>query len=133
MMGRGGMPRGPPPPGYNQQYYPGGSPPGTNNTGTYGGPTMIGSESARSLSPQGRMGEEHHAPIGQAIEMDDRNGLPSPVHSQPMNFGLRESDVDVQGMIGMQQQRTSDDPSRVMSASSTYSGNTEEYAFQRFA
>jgi len=39
-------------------------------------------------------------PIGQAIEMDNRIGTP-PVNNQ--NYGLRESDGDVQGMLALQQ------------------------------
>jgi len=40
--------------------------------------------------------------VGQAIEMDAQNGM----QSRPgQNYGLRDSDGDVQGMVGLQQQR----------------------------
>jgi len=40
-------------------------------------------------------------PIGQAIEMDNRTGTPPTNPNQ--NYGLRESDGDVQGMLALQQ------------------------------
>lgn len=90
--GRGGRPpqgvpmqgppmgRGAPPPGYNNNYYGQGPPP--RETSPYGN---------RGPPPPGPM------PIGQAIEMDNRTGTP------PTNFGLRESDGDVAGMLALQQ------------------------------
>lgn len=49
-------------------------------------------------------------PIGTAIEMDERTGSP-PVMSPPPaghlspTYGLRDSDADVNGMVGLQQDR----------------------------
>jgi hypothetical protein len=50
-------------------------------------------------------------PIGQAVEMDEQTGSPAspnaphggfpPSHQQ--NYGLRDSDADVNGMVGLQQ------------------------------
>jgi hypothetical protein len=42
-------------------------------------------------------------PIGQAIEMDNRTGTPPVNNNQNQNYGLRESDGDVQGMLALQQ------------------------------
>lgn len=44
-------------------------------------------------------------PIGQAIEMDERTGSPqvSPTHYENQQYGLRDSDADVAGMVGLQQ------------------------------
>lgn len=114
MMGRGGM-RGPPPPNYYGG--PPSNPPGPR--GPYDGSTYVGSQQ-QDVSPPGSREQNLDAPpgaIGQAVEMDGRNGVPSPTRQ---NFGLRDSDADVQGMIGMQQQRRSDatDP---MSPTSVYS------------
>lgn len=68
--------------------------------------------------------------IGQAIEMDERTGSPgSPIGAQQSHqYGLRDSDHDVAGMVGLQQdrrpspfQRDSDPPSGHVSAGSMYS------------
>jgi hypothetical protein len=113
---RGGM-RGPPPPGWNgngrgmrpPQGVPmngpgpgrGAPPPGYNNN-VYGGP---GGPPPRELSPYGNRGPPPQGamplPIGQAIEMDNRTGTPPANANQ--NYGLRESDGDVQGMLALQQ------------------------------
>lgn len=110
---RGGM-RGPPPPGWNgngrggrppngvpmQNGMPmgrGAPPPGYNNNNNnfYGQGMPI----PREQSPYGNRGPPPPGPmpIGQAIEMDNRTGTP------PTNFGLRESDGDVAGMLALQQ------------------------------
>ena len=78
---------------------------------------------------------QHQDPgtIGQAVEMDARHGSPSlrsPTFPQQMN--LRDSDSDVQGFVGLQQQhphlqneiRQRDSPP---SLSSMYSNNAQEY------
>ncbi|KAF2857008.1 pali-domain-containing protein [Plenodomus tracheiphilus IPT5] len=85
--GRGGPMQGPPPngrgappPGYSNNFY-GQSMPPPREQSPYG----------RGPPPPGPM------PIGQAIEMDHRTGTP------PANFGLRESDGDVAGMLALQQ------------------------------
>ncbi|KAF2132232.1 pali-domain-containing protein [Dothidotthia symphoricarpi CBS 119687] len=85
--GPGPMGRGAPPPGYNNNFYGQGPPP----------PRDVSPYDARGTSP-GPM--QPHAAIGQAIEMDARNGTP-PANQQ--TFGLRESDGDVQGMLALQQ------------------------------
>jgi hypothetical protein len=112
---RGGM-RGPPPPGWNgngrgmrpPQGMPmmgpgpgrGGPPPGYNNNNNFYG---RGGPPPRELSPYGNRGPPPPGPlpIGQAIEMDNRTGTP-PINSN-QNYGLRESDDDVQGMLALQQ------------------------------
>ncbi len=48
--------------------------------------------------------------IGQAIEMDERTGSPAqPSSPNPdsyaQNYGLRDSDADVAGLVGLQQER----------------------------
>lgn len=108
---RGGM-RGPPPPGWNggrggrppngvpMQGPPMGRgvpPPGYNNNNNnfYGqGPPSREPSPYGSRAPPGPMPP---MPIGQAIEMDNRTGTP------PSNYGLRESDGDVAGMLALQQ------------------------------
>lgn len=108
---RGGM-RGPPPPGWNGNgrggrpphgvpmhggppMGRGGPPPGYNNNNIYG----QGGPPPRETSPYGNRGPSPPGPmpIGQAIEMDNRTGTP------PTNYGLRESDGDVAGMLALQQ------------------------------
>jgi hypothetical protein len=110
MMGRGGM-RGPPP-----MYGQGG--PMSNAPSAYGGSTYV-EDAPAAMGGASRGADGEQGPIGQAVEMDERSGLPSPTLKQ--TFGLRDSDLDVQGMIGMQQQRRSND---VQSSSSVYG---EEY------
>lgn len=83
--GRGG----PPPPGYNNDYYAQ-APPSQRGPSPYG---------RRGASPP--PGMQAPMPIGQAIEMDGRTGTP-PVNPN-QNYGLRESDGDVQGMLALQQ------------------------------
>ncbi|KAH7126897.1 SUR7/PalI family-domain-containing protein [Dendryphion nanum] len=85
--GPGPMPRGPPPPGYSNDFYAQG-PPVRREQSPYG-----------RDPPQGAM--QPPMPIGQAIEMDSRTGTPPANPTQ--NYGLRESDGDVQGMLALQQ------------------------------
>ena len=69
------------------------------------------------------------APIGQAVEMDAATGSPShtPGFAAPPEF--RDSDSDMQGLVGLQQNRQASSPTRghdtLQSASSTYSGQPE--------
>lgn len=60
----------------------------------------------RAESPPPMPGLEHSGPVGQAVEMDAHTGSPS---RPPQGFGqfggLRDSDGDVAGMIGLQQQK----------------------------
>jgi hypothetical protein len=67
MMGRGG----PPPPGYGQDRYMGGTPPEREQS-PYGMPP-------RRMSANGM---HNNASIGQAVELDDRNGMPSPTRHE---------------------------------------------------
>ena len=80
------MGRGAPPPGYNNSnFYNQGPPP--RDQSPYGrGPPP---------GPPGQMPQQ----IGQAIEMDNRSGPPNGA----ANYGLRESDGDVAGMLALQQ------------------------------
>lgn len=110
---RGGM-RGPPPPGWNgggrggrpPQGVPmqgppmgrGAPPPGYNHNNYYNQSIPP----PREQSPYGRSpppGPSDPMPIGQAIEMDNRTGTP-PANT---NYGLRDSDGDVAGMLALQQ------------------------------
>lgn len=82
-----------PPPGYGAPYAsenlmpPPGLPPFTRGNGSPAPPI-------------------EEAVIGQAIEMDERTGSPSLNPARSMGtFGLRDSDGDVAGMVGLQQPR----------------------------
>lgn len=50
------------------------------------------------------VGSDRDVPIGQAIEMDERTGS-MPGNNAAPNYGLRDSDADVNGMVGLQQDR----------------------------
>lgn len=132
-MGRGGYGPGPgpggrggrrPPPGYGPP--PGGPPPAAY--GAYGrGPSPTGaapsygyndnrrSSLPRAESPpplpgleEGRPSQalEIAPPVGQAVEMDATTGSPShPPAGYGDLLGVRDSDGDVVGMIGLQQQK----------------------------
>ncbi|KAK0907417.1 regulator of ime2 [Friedmanniomyces endolithicus] len=117
---RGGMNRAMSPPGYA----------GAPQDPYYGGPRSPPGSSAP-------MRDEFIAgPIGQAIEMDERTGSPPgplpPAGMQPHagGYGLRDSDGDVAGMVGLQQERggpvrmDSERSEGVMSQTSMYSDHT---------
>jgi hypothetical protein len=70
-----------------------------------------------NMSPPPQNGYDSEPPIGMAVEMDGTQGRPSQMGS---NYGLRDSDGDVQGMIGLQQQRSTPEPGN-RSPTSTYS------------
>lgn len=108
MMGRGGMQA--PPPIYGQSVPPPDAPSAMNRP--YDGSTYV------EDAPRGMDFQQNPGPIGQAVEMDERNGMPSPTLKQ--TFGLRDSDADVQGMLAMQQQRSSQ-YTEPMSPTSVYS------------
>lgn len=91
MPGPGPIGRGAPPPGYNNDVYAQG-PPQRREQSPYG---------ARGISPAAPM--QPPLPIGQALEMDSRTGTPPLNPAQNQNYGLRESDGDVQGMLALQQ------------------------------
>jgi hypothetical protein len=110
------MPRQGPPPGYASDPY-------------YGHP--------RGPPPMGQSAPPAHdqfvaMPIGQAIEMDERTGsapLQQPSYPSNNEYGLRDSDGDVAGMVGLQQglRNASPSPRRrdstdLPSGSSIYSG-----------
>lgn len=60
----------------------------------------------RAESPPPMPGLENAGPVGQAIEMDAATGSPSRAPTGFGQFGgLRDSDGDVAGMIGLQQQK----------------------------
>jgi len=125
---RGGFRGGPPPPGWNGRGRGGYGPPGGMGPGPRGPPPGYGGDQLYSAprnapSPVDRQHSPAAMPsqdqfiargsspgndlaIGQAIEMDERTGSApeiQPIQSQP--YGLRDSDGDVQGMIGLQQHR----------------------------
>ena len=106
MMGRGG--RGPPPGYQGREMSPGGygSPSGYPRRP---GPPPIGYGQpppgfANDLPPEG--------PVGQAVEMDASTGSSShtPSGYGPPGNRVRESDDDVQGMVGLQQNRQGGEP-----------------------
>ena len=66
--------------------------------------------------------------IGQAVEMDAHTGSPQPTPGYPPGHPLRDSDSDMQGMIGLQQRRMgspSQHDESTMSPTSVYSGPSE--------
>jgi prepilin signal peptidase PulO-like enzyme (type II secretory pathway) len=77
----------------------------------------------RAESPPPLPGLEQEGPVGQAVEMDATTGSPS---NPPKGFGqfgnIRESDGDVAGMVGLQQQRLQQ-RGTVNSESSRYSSD----------
>ncbi|KAF2757363.1 pali-domain-containing protein [Pseudovirgaria hyperparasitica] len=133
MMGRGQ--RGPPPMYETDQFYGGGPPPGRNMAPAGYGAAYT---EPRDVSPP-RDYMQDTGPIGQAIEMDAVNGVVPPRSPNGPGYGLRDSDGDVQGMIGLQQQRLANDlpPLRpdegVASPTSEYSSRQSEFVPARAA
>lgn len=118
-MAMRGPPR-PPPPGYANDPYYAGPPPGSRGPAS---PTMDRAPDPYMAGPD--------VPIGTAIEMDARTGSP-PVMSPPPqtghmspNYGLRDSDADVNGMVGLQQDRR---PSPLRRESSGHRSPTSVYS-----
>ncbi|KAF2160273.1 hypothetical protein M409DRAFT_29362 [Zasmidium cellare ATCC 36951] len=107
MMGRGGPPPRPgPPPGYGNDPYYGG--PRNGPSPPMGPPPMAQPPPPQPMPDHDQFVAGPVLPIGQAIEMDERTGSPqrSPQHEDPYQngqYGLRDSDVDVAGMVGLQQ------------------------------
>ncbi|KAF2723589.1 pali-domain-containing protein [Polychaeton citri CBS 116435] len=106
--------RGPPPPGMGS---PGMAPPPPGYAQPYGQSSPYGSSPPPSMiAHQPTVRDDFVAgpaalPIGQAIEMDERHGSPamanSPYDQPPQQpYGVRDSDSDVAGMIGLQQDRS---------------------------
>jgi uncharacterized membrane protein len=127
MPGRGGYPprggmmrggpqgmRGPPPPGYGRGR--GGMPPGAM-MGRGGYPPPRGGYGGYGMPSRGPPMMDNQGPIGQAVELDERTGLPSPSQSRP-NSGPREGDMP--GMVGMMQQPRRSTERGPMSPSSDY-------------
>ena len=85
-------------------------------------PVEARSSLPRAESPPPLPGLEHHGVVGQAVEMDAATGSPP---ATPAGFGqfgqLRDSDVDVAGMVGLQQQAAT--RHTVMSETSRYSSD----------
>ena len=108
--GRGGY--GPPPPGYGNEYFGAAVPLPNSRSGP--SPTM-----ERPPPDDSFVAGPVGVPIGTAIEMDERTGSP-PGPSSPNpgafesqeNYGLRDSDADVMGMVGLQQDQR-DGPMRM--------------------
>lgn len=99
-MGMAGAPmanRGPPP-GYNNGYY--GGPPAQGRGPPQGPYDDPGDYNGQNQPNLGMLPESNNS-IGQAIEMDGRGGTPQ---SNGMNdYGLKDSDSDLRGMVGLQQ------------------------------
>ena len=123
---RGGFRGGPPPPGWNGRGRGGygppppgmraprpAPPPGYSNAdlGYYDNANSPGARSGPSPIMNQPPQDAYAGPmIGQAIEMDERTGSPaqpaSPNQdSYGQNYGLRDSDADVAGLVGLQQER----------------------------
>jgi hypothetical protein len=124
--GRGGGPPGyarggyersmSPPEGYNQygrrpegEAYARNTSPRPPPAGEYTAynPEEIRDSLPRAESPPPLPGDEHESNVGRAVEMDANTGSPS---RSPTGFGtqfgqLRDSDGDITGMVGLQQQR----------------------------
>lgn len=125
--GRGGYDnRGPPQTGYGpRRPQPGGYDSyGAPAHGEYAAYNPDDSRSSlpRAESPPPLPGLDTDGPVGQAIEMDATTGSPS---TAPRGFGqfgnIRESDGDVAGMVGLQQQRLQQQRQTVDSDVSRYS------------
>lgn len=88
--------------GYSRDPY---GPPPAGEYAAYN-PNVDRSSLPRAESPPPLPGLDSEGPVGQAIEMDATTGSPS---VPPRGFGqfgnIRESDGDVAGMVGLQQQR----------------------------
>lgn len=109
--GRGGYDnRGQSPGGYGQRRpgYDPYAPPPPQAAGEYAAYNPDDSRSSlpRAESPPPLPGLDGNGPVGQAIEMDATTGSPS---LAPRGFGqfgnIRDSDNDVAGMVGLQQQK----------------------------
>lgn len=144
-MMRGG--RGGPAPGYGRGGYDRGMSPYGRRPSAPDGQEMYGKHNSprpppvgeyaaynpeslpRAESPPPLPGLETEAPVGQAIEMDATTGSPS---NPPQGFGqfgqLRESDGDVAGMVGLQQQRQNV-PGRDTQISDTSRYSSDEYVY----
>lgn len=149
MAGRGGYPprggmmrggpqgmRGPPPPGWGGRgrgmppggmMGRGGYPPGPPRGGYYGGPG--GGAPDRMMMMGGRGPPMDSAgPIGQAVELDEQNGLPSPSQSRPSSS---PGNGEIPGMVGMMQQPRQLNDRGLVSPTSDYEHpQSPEYVFR---
>ena len=93
-QGWGGRGRGMPPGGTMGR---GGYSTGPSRGGYYGGngPDRMMMTGGQTISM------EAEGPIGQAVELDERNGLPSPSQSRPSSS---PGQSEIHGMVGMMQQ-----------------------------
>lgn len=78
--------------------------------GAAAGAAMYNQRSPTSPQESSYVVGSDRGPIGQAIEMDERTGsMPgntaAPPETSQANYGLRDSDADVNGMVGLQQSR----------------------------
>lgn len=107
-------------PGYSQDSY---AAPAVGQYAAYN-PDVDRSSLPRAESPPPLPGMDADGPVGQAIEMDATTGSPS---TTPQGFGgfgnIRESDGDVAGMIGLQQQRLGQQRETLQSETSRYSND----------
>lgn len=107
-----------PPDAYGRDISP--APPAAGQYAAYN-PDDARSSLPRAESPPPLPGLENEGVVGQAVEMDATTGSPS---NAPRGFGqfpqLRDSDADVAGMVGLQQQGI-DRHQTVMSVTSRYS------------
>jgi hypothetical protein len=115
--GRQPSPGPPSAPGYGRQPSPGTQfAPGPYSHGQQG----YSDELARAESPPPLPGYHDPSTIGQAIEMDEHTGSPAPTPGfPPPNNPLRDSDSDLQGLVGLQQNRGMVPPISHMSSSSS--------------
>ncbi|MCJ1308193.1 hypothetical protein MMC25_001845 [Agyrium rufum] len=129
-------------PGYGtRQRSPGAPPnPGYGFGGREPSPGAQGRQNFARNSPPPPMplnDSQDDSTIGQAVEMDALNGSPAQTPGlPPPNNPLRESDSDIAGMVGLQQQRMASPPRHnesPISPSSVYSGPPDSYIPPRTA
>jgi hypothetical protein len=78
----------------------------------------------RAESPPPMPGIDSPGPVGQAVEMNAATGSPS--HAQQgfgNHFGVRDSDSDIAGIVGLQQQRVNMNHDTMISDGSRYSND----------
>jgi hypothetical protein len=108
-------------PGYGREVSPVGGPSATVYTAY--NPEEARDSLPRAESPPPMSGLGTEGPVGQAVEMDATNGSPSNPPSGFGQFGVRDSDGDVAGMVGLQQQRIMQGHETVGSDTSRYSSD----------
>ncbi|KAJ9648679.1 methylglyoxal reductase (NADPH-dependent) gre2 [Coniosporium tulheliwenetii] len=78
----------------------------------------------RGGSPAPASYSDSREQIGQAVELDTMHGAPPPVGN---NYGLRDSDGDVQGMVGLQQGLAPQERRSLDGPASPTSAHSQEY------